>query len=115
MNTAKRCLAPAFTNDIFQLKLIDFHAHRSGGLRGFATIEMLGGLWTKVPIFLGRDGVLRAKLPSHPKVEDGRVVKAEGQVQYARDFFWMDVPLGQSWARSVGALVAAEFPETLDP
>jgi hypothetical protein len=100
----------------FGLKLLAWRAHKSGALRGHAAVEMFGGLVAdSVPVFVGRDGVPRGKLPSHPKVEDGHVVKVDGKVQYSSDFYWLDVALAETWARAVGALVAAEFPEDLDP
>src|SRR4029077_16389442 len=94
-DTTWRGIAPA-NPAVFCLKLLNWHARKSGTLRGYAAIEMFGGLVGNVPIFVGKGGVPRASLPSHPRVEAGRVVRFEGKIQYASDFFWMNPSLAKA-------------------
>jgi hypothetical protein len=113
-DTTTGLLAPQERND-FGLKLVNWRPHRRGRLRGFAVVEFGCGLIIDgIAVFVGKDGIARGQLPTHPRVEEGQVVKHLGEVQYTSNVYWNNPRVARAWAVAVGTLVRREYPEDFD-
>jgi hypothetical protein len=87
--------------------LRDWRPYRHGNLRGYAVIELSCGLVIDgVAVFRGG-----AYLPTRPRIEDGRILRVAGEIQYTTDLRWSSRDLRRRWSAAVVELARGEYPE----
>jgi DNA-binding cell septation regulator SpoVG len=94
--------------------LREWRPYVSGGLRGFARIELdVGLVIPNIRILVGSNGPF-ATLPEQPVIKDGQVQRDDAaRPVYVPTVSWKDRATGDKFSSAVISLLLAQYPNAL--
>jgi hypothetical protein len=94
--------------------LKEWRPYVSGGLRGYARIELDVGLVIPgIKVLVGTKGPF-ISMPEQPVLKDGKLKKdVSGKPAYATTVYWKDRSTGDKFGTAVIKLLLAKYPDAL--